>query len=284
MPGFENASGRQILKSLNPYILKLFGRSVLLAAAVAVGACEMSLSNLTGRATDEWTRSYPLPANGEVQITNTNGKVEIEGVDGVTVDVRAERVARAATEAAARELLPRISIKEDIRPDRVALETERLSGILIGVSVEVRYQVRVPKTALVRVRTTNGAITVIALSGRVVASTTNGVITGTDLRGDVEARATNGRVAIDLASLGSDLVDLRTTNGSVQLTLPDTAKATLSATCTNGAIDVSGLKLDLMGEQSRRRVRGRLNGGGTPVELTTTNGAIHVRLRGATGG
>jgi hypothetical protein len=34
-----------------------------------------------------------------------------------------------------------------------------------------------------------------------------------------------------------------------------------------------------MGEQSRRRVRGRINGGGTPVELTTTNGSIHVAVR-----
>ena len=258
-------------------ILKLFFGFVLLAA----GACEMSLSKLTGRATDEWARSYPLAAKGDVQIANTNGTIDIEGVDGVMVEVRAERIARAATDAAARELLPRITIKEDVSPNRIAIETERLSGILIGVGVEVQYHVRVPKSARVRARTTNGAITAVAIGGRLVASTTNGSITGTELRGDVEARATNGRVAIDLASLGNDLVDLRTTNGPLQLTLPGTAKATLSATCTNGGIDVSDLTLDLMGEQSRRRVRGRLNGGGTPVELTTTNGPIRVRLRSA---
>ena len=258
-------------------ILKLFGASLLLAAV----ACEMSVAKLTGRAADEWTRSYPLTANGDVQIANTNGTIDIEGVDGVMVEVRAERIARAATDAAARELLPRITIKEDVSPSRIAIETDRLSGILIGVGVEVQYHVRVPKSARVRARTTNGAITAVALSGRLVAATTNGTITGTDLRGDVEARSTNGRVAIDLAALGSDLVDLRTTNGPVQLTLPDAAKATLSATCTNGRIDVADLPLDLMWEQSRRRVRGRLNGGGTPVELTTTNGPIRVRLRSA---
>jgi hypothetical protein len=63
------------------------------------------------------------------------------------------------------------------------------------------------------------------------------------------------------------------------LTLPRAARANLSATCTNGAIDVSGVALELMGEQSKRRVRGRINGGGTPVELTTTNGSISVAVR-----
>ena len=56
-----------------------------------------------------------------------------------------------ATDAAARELLPRIDIKEDIKPDRVSLETERMSGIMIGAAFEVRYHVRAPKNAVVNV-------------------------------------------------------------------------------------------------------------------------------------
>ena len=79
-----------------------------------LAACDMPLGNLAGRATDEWTHTYPLTAGGEVRIGNTNGKIEIEGVDDRTVEVRAERIAKGVTDAAARELLPRIVIKEDI--------------------------------------------------------------------------------------------------------------------------------------------------------------------------
>ncbi len=244
----------------------------MLAACVAPGG-------LTARASDEWTRSYPLTPDGEVRIVNGNGRIDVEGVDGEQVEVRAERIARAATDAAARELLPRISIKEDVRPDRIAIETERLGGILIGVSVEVRYRVRVPKAALVRARTANGEIAVDALGGRLVATTVNGGITGRDLGGGVEARVVNGPVTIDIRSVGTDPIDLRTVNGTVQLTLPDTAKANVSANCTNCAITVSDLTLDLMGEQSRRRVRGRLNGGGTPIDLATTIGTIRIARR-----
>jgi hypothetical protein len=112
--------------------------SFVLPLSVALAGCDVSLGNLSARATDEWTHTYPLTAGGEVRIVNTNGRIDVEGVDGSTLEVRAERIARGATDSAARELLPRIVIKEDVKPDRVTLETERMSGIMIGAGFEVR--------------------------------------------------------------------------------------------------------------------------------------------------
>jgi hypothetical protein len=250
--------------------------------ALAVAACDMHLGNLAGRATDEWTHTYPLTAGGQVRIGNTNGKIEIEGVDDSTVEIRAERIAKGVTDTAARELLPRIEIKEDVRPDRVSVETARISGIMFGAAFEVRYHVRAPKNAVIDVSNTNGLVTVSGMSGKVVARTTNGGVTGKGLSGGVDARATNGGVNIELASVGSDRIALRTTNGGVTLTVPESAKADLSATCTNGGISVSGVKLEVS-EQSRRRLEGKLNGGGTPIELHTTNGGVRLRSKTSEG-
>jgi len=239
----------------------------------------VGLGPLTGRATDEWTKTYPLASGGEVRIVNSNGKVEIEGVDGSTVEVHAVRIARAATDEGARQLLPRISIKEDIKPDRVSIETERIAGIMIAAGFEVQYHVKAPRAATVYARSTNGPITLSALTGSVNAQTTNGGVKATELRGSVEARSTNGSVVVDLASLGGDKVRLSTTNGGVTLFLPATAKADVTATWTNGGIRLaSGLKIEVS-EQSRRRFEGRMNGGGTPIELRTTNGGIRLRGR-----
>jgi DUF4097 and DUF4098 domain-containing protein YvlB len=246
--------------------------------ALAVTACDLHLGNLAGRATDEWTHTYPLTAGGQVRIGNTNGKIEIEGVEGSTVEIRAERIARGVTDTAARELLPRIEIKEDIRPDRVSLETARINGIMFGAAFEVRYHVRAPQNAVIDVSNTNGLVTVNGMSGKVVAHTTNGGVTGKGLSGGVDARATNGGVNIELASVGSDRIALRTTNGGVTLTVPESAKADVSASCTNGGISVSGVKLEVS-EQSRRRLEGKLNGGGTPIELHTTNGGVRLRSK-----
>jgi len=252
---------------------------LLLPLGLLLAGCDLSLGHLTARATDKWSRSYPLEAGGEIRIVNTNGKIEIEGTDGSTVEVKAEKIARGATDTAARELLPRIVIKEDIKPDRVSLETERMSGIMIGAAFEVRYHVRAPKNAVVNITNTNGQVALAALTGKVKAQTTNGGVNGRNLTGGVDARSTNGGVTIDMASIGPDSISLRTTNGGVTLTLPDGAKANLTASCTNGGINVSALDNLEISEQSRRRLEGRLNGGGTAIEVRTTNGGIRVRPR-----
>jgi DUF4097 and DUF4098 domain-containing protein YvlB len=151
---------------------------------------------------------------------------------------------------------------------------------MIGASFEVRYHVRAPKSAVINVTNTNGQVVLNALDGKVRAHTTNGGVNGKDLSGGVDARSTNGGVTIEMASVG-DAISLRTTNGGVTLTLPDSAKADLSASCTNGGINVSALDKLQISDQSRRRLEGRLNGGGTTIELRTTNGGIRVRPRGS---
>jgi hypothetical protein len=258
---------------------KGYGPFLALPLAVTLAGCDVSLGNLSARATDEWTHTYPLTAGGEVRIVNTNGRIDVEGVDGTTLEVRAERIARGATDAAARELLPRIVIKEDASPDRVSLETERISGFMIGAGFEVRYHVRAPKNAVVNVTNTNGQVVVNALSGNVVAHTTNGAVKGTNLTGGVDGESTNGSVSIDMASLGSERISLETTNGSVTLMLPEKAKATVSASVTNGGITIGSLDNFEVTEKSRRHLEGKMNGGGTQVELHTTNGGIRVRSR-----
>jgi hypothetical protein len=245
--------------------------------ALGLAACDGSF-DLAGKATDEWTRSYPLADGGQLQISNTNGIVEIEGVTGSTVDVRAERVAHATTDSAARDLLSHIVIKEDVTPGRIAFESGRTSSFLTGVGYEVHYHVRVPKNTVVRATTTNGRIFLHALSGTTAAATTNGGISGDGLSGGITAKSTNGRVDLELTELGAGEVDLRTANGRVSLTLPVDARADLDASVTNGAIGVTGLKFEAL-DQSRRHVSGRINGGGTPITVSTTNGAIRIGVQ-----
>jgi hypothetical protein len=231
------------------------------------------------QATDTWTRSYPLTKTGEVSIQNVNGKVEVEGTDGSTVEVSAERIARGATDRLANELLPRISISEYATPDSVSIETQKLVGILIGASFEVRYHVKAPKTARIRATTVNGGIEAKSVDGRLIVRTTNGGVVVAGIRGGLEARTVNGGVRAMLASTGNGDVTLSTVNGGVRLVLPDTAKATVDATWVNGGISMSGLKFEVR-DESRRHFEGLLNGGGTPISLHTVNGGVTLASNG----
>ena len=163
-------------------------------------------AHLSARATDEWTHTYPLAPGGEIRIVNTNGRIDVEGVDGSTVEVRAERIARGATDAAARELLPRIVIKEDVKPDRVSLETERMSGIMIGAALRSALsRPRAEERRRQRDQHQRPGRASTALSGKVVAHTTNGGVKGNSLdRRRRRARRPTAASSIDMASVGAE--------------------------------------------------------------------------------
>jgi hypothetical protein len=248
-----------------------------LVASLLAGGCHGPIGELAGKASDEWVRSYELRPAGEIDVSATNGTIDLEGYDGKTVEVRAERTARAVNDEAARELVSKIEIKEEVSPDRVTIRTEGVSGLLIGVSYQVKYYVRAPHSVVARMRVTNGVVTAKRFSGHLVATSTNGGIVGEELGGKLEARSTNGTVRIALREVDPAGVTLRTTNGRVDLSLPASAKADLSAECRNGAVSVEGLTIEAFGEQSRRSVHGKLNGGGAPIDVETTNGAVRIR-------
>lgn len=255
------------------------------AAAVVVSitlaGCGKGFAGLDAQASDTWHRTYTLSPSGELRITNTNGSIEVEGVPGTTVEVSADRIANAATEAIARDVLPRVTIKESVAPDSVALETERISGIVVGVAYQVKYHVKAPRSASLRLTTANGSLTVNHVDGRVTALSVNGTFRGAALGGAVNARSVNGTIDAQLASV-QESVALTTVNGTVRLAIPAEAKATVTATWVNGTLNTSGLQFDVA-EQSRRRFEGRLNGGGVPIDLRTTNGRIRVEAAGGNG-
>ena len=254
--------------------------AVLAPVAMLIG-CQLDRTGQAPKfaASDEWTRSYPLTAGGQVQVVNGTGAIEVRGATGNRVEVRAERIGRAPTDQAARELVPRIEIREDITPDRVLLQTQGLGGIVIGVETSVNYHLTVPATAEVRARSANGEVRVADLGGRVVISSANGPVIGANLAGGVDARSVNGNVTLDVAAFGRDPIQVRATNGSIDLALPADANANITATFSNGKIETGNLKVELLGEQTRRRLLGRLNAGGAPIEIAAVNGNITLRAR-----
>ena len=256
---------RVILQSCTPAIL------LLTVACTAPGRSQM-----TATAKDDWVRAYKLADGGELNINNPRGSVDIQAVDGETVEVRVERIVQGVTEAAAKEILPRLQMVEDATPQKVLVSGERLGGIVIGVVVDMHFHVRAPKSAIVRARTSAGDMTVKGFSGHVILNGNNGGLKAEGLGGGIETRWVNGGVNIALASIGNELVDVRVTNGPLNLVVPQTINANLSATATNGRIDVKAPKFEALGDQTSRRVRGRLNAGGVPIELTTINGNITV--------
>ena len=253
---------------------------VVCSALLAATGCEVAFSSFHAEARDEWTKSFQPAAGTRLEIDNTNGTIEVDPSADGQIHVRAERLAKAATDEAAKDLLKKIEIRELVDSVAVRLETRSPSGgFLSGGQTKVNYFVKVPASMEARLQNTNGGITLRDLTGPVDASTTNGGVEGRGLRGAVKAATTNGGINVELSAVGDSGVTLETTNGGIRLTLPEDAKADIAASVVNGAVDVSGLKAEASGEASRRRFEGRLNGGGPRVTAETVNGGVKIASR-----
>ena len=251
---------------------------ILAACDVSVGNGDFSVGLTSGKATDQWTRTYQLLAGGRLEILNVNGRIDVEATDGQTVEVTADRTAKARTDDGARELLRGIEMREDVSAASVRIETKALASSL-GSSQEVDYRVRVPRSTSLYVRTQNGSVNIDGVEGAVVASSTNGGVLGKGLAGGVEASTTNGAIRLALDAVAAPGVKAETVNGSITIDVPPQAKADIAARCVNGSVSVTDLTIERSGEASRRRVEGRVNGGGPRIEAATTNGSIRITGR-----
>ncbi len=139
-----------------------------------------------------------------------------------------------------------------------------------------------PRGVAVDLRTVNGGVHMLGLEGDLRARSTNGGISGKMLLAtSIDAAVTNGGIDIELVkAVTSGMFELEAVNGGVSISLPTESKADIIGRCVNGGISAS-LPIETVGEQSRRRLEGKLNGGGARIALETVNGG--VKISGALG-
>jgi DUF4097 and DUF4098 domain-containing protein YvlB len=267
--------------SLRPRLLSVLIFPALLAAVASAG-CDIVTADLRSEETAQWHKTYQLDAGGRVEITNVNGKIDVEPSAGNIVDVSAVKKARGASPEAAKAALDRASITPERSTSRVRVETRmsNLGGIVFNSgNVQVEYHVKVPAGAEVKFTTTNGGIEITGLQGRITAETTNGGVTTREVSGQLDASTTNGGLDIDLARVADGGVKLEFTNGGLKMRVPRDAKATISASITNGGINAGDLPIDATGDNNRRKLEGRMNGGGARIQIEGTNGGIRLSAR-----
>ena len=270
--------------------------AVALSAVLSGAACDIQAGNgsfdidfAQGKATDTWSRTYKVPADGRFELINVNGRVIAEPADGTEVIVEGKRTAKGRSDEVAKENLAKLEIREEVSDKTVRVESRppRLGGF---GGHEIEWTIKVPKGLTVDLRTVNGGVSVTGLSGEIHARTTNGGVKGIGLVIDrLEASAVNGGIEIELASPldTSDTVELETVNGGVELGLPSESKATIAARAVNGGVRAAE-ELGVTSESEnneftgRRRLNGTMNGGGARVNVSTTNGGVRILRVGTT--
>jgi hypothetical protein len=270
---------------------KLSVLAAIFAVGLATSACDIKTSSngsfsfdiAAGKAEDTWSRTYKVADKGRFELINVNGKITAEPSDGTEVVVEGHRTAKATSDEAAKELLAKLEIREEVSDSTVRVESRppRFNGGFNGLQIE--WTIKVPKGIVLDLRTVNGGVRLMGIANEVHAKTTNGGVHGEKVDASVlEATAVNGGIDIALAQPleSSDSIEMETVNGGVTLELPNESKATIDARCVNGGVHVDDvdIKRDDQGNdfEKKRRLNGTMNGGGASVKLNTTNGGIHV--------
>jgi hypothetical protein len=262
-------------------------RAVVVCLAVAVSGCDVkvgeqggvSIDMARGKATDEWKRSYTIPATGRLEVINVNGLIEAVPATGPQAEVVALREATAVSDEAAREQLAKTEIVETVTSGHVKVELKMLGegGSIMGrrSRVSVRYQVAVPPGLNVSLRTENGVVRLENVQGKITAASTNGPVFGRGVSGSIDASTVNGGIEMELTSVNGDS-KVVTVNGPVTLALGKDVNAQLEASAVNGGVVVHESLRLTADEKSQRRITGRINGGGPLVVVQTTNGGVRV--------
>jgi hypothetical protein len=251
-------------------------RTLYLLAAISL----LTLGCVAGeQRLDTIARSWP---------TGTIKRIDLHGVDG-NVDV----IAGGATEISlvahvrARGVAPEPNrenkgyFESSVDGDTLVIGDQRgVHGrgswfFLARNDVQIDYELKVPSTTDLELKTVNGRVATRGTNGEIQAQTVNGSVdveTG-GLR-EVELKTVNGRLQ---ARFLNDFTGARfkTVNGSVHAVLPPTASFACDLSQVNGDFEAS-FPLSIHSHPGSRRVSGEVNGGRHDLTIVTVNGDIRL--------
>lgn len=270
------------------------------------------------RATADFEQHVPWAPYQQVVVSSHNGAIDVRIGDRKDVRISGTKQVSGPTLSAATADLERVVIHTAAASDEPGtLRVElRFPPELASRGVGAQLKIEVPVPCAARVTTGNGPITVRGLVGSAYLDTSNGAIVATAIDGPLTAATSNGGIVLegvtegaeartsngnirarkirgpvalattngsidfgaDTASTGS--IALHTTNGGIRAALPVGFAADFDLQTSNGSIDVR-IAGATMEEAARRRtaLRGKLNGGGVPVLMRSSNGSILVTER-----
>jgi hypothetical protein len=202
-----------------------------------------------------------------------NGGIIVEAWDRNEIGLRT-KVQAWSRQGDPQEIVNQIRVEtgRTISPD--GPQTQRREGW------SVSFHLMVPRTSNLDLKSQNGGIHIEGVHGDMRFDTQNGGIHLSDVGGDVVGRTTNGGVKVYLSGSeweGEEL-DVQTTNGSVSLEVPEDFRADLETGTVNGSFDTD-FPITIRGRLRSRQISTELNGGGAPIRLVTTNGAVRLRAR-----
>ena len=123
------------------------------------------------------------------------------------------------------------------------------------------------------IRTSDGDIHMGALASSAgQIRTSDGDIVLEQVNGNLTATTVDGNLVVDL--VGPEAVTLRTSDGDVVVSIPASHGADLNLRGSDVRLDCCG---SFEGQRQKERIEGRVNGGGAPLRISSSDGSVVLR-------
>jgi hypothetical protein len=240
---------------------------------------------------DEWNKTYTVGAKPSLRVDTNDAAIEISrGVSNtISARVTTERYEIGSSGV-------RISEHQD--GDKVELMVHISNQVGFHINWHdrrVRVEVQVPAETALDLHSSDGHINVDGTTAGAHIDTSDGAVEVRNFTGPIRARTSDGHITVDgtvsdvYLSSGDGRISLtaregskldrgwliHTSDGRVEVLLPGDFAAELYAHTGDGRITLD-IPVTVSGGVERSRLRGKLNGGGGLIEISTGDGSIHI--------
>ncbi|MFZ0880002.1 MAG: DUF4097 family beta strand repeat-containing protein [Candidatus Acidiferrales bacterium] len=279
-------------------------RSLLIGISLA----GLALAVATPAHADDWSKKYSVSGKPELRVETDDGDVQIS--TGAANEISAH-VSTSGYKIGPNDV--HIIESQDGNHIQLLVKGPHHMFTFNMGHHSISVQLQVPAQTDLDIHTGDGNVSSSAISGRVQVDTGDGNINSNGLHGDIHLHTGDGHVdgtdfdgnllvdtgdghvtvtgRFDSLSLksgdgsiaaevhtGSKIAStwmLRTGDGRIDLKLPDGFNADLDAHTGDGHISLD-FPVMVSGSLSESRVRGKMNGGGGTLELTSGDGSIRI--------
>ena len=240
---------------------------------------------------DEWSKSYHLSGKPDLRIETSDANIRVTTWDQNTIEAKVVTTHYKIGEDG-------IRVAEHQNGDTVEIDVRFPHH---GFTVDwgnhrVDVIIQMPREGRVNLRTGDGKIDLAGfkgemdlhtgdgsenlegVDGKLRAETGDGHITAHGRFDELELKTGDGHVDVRAAN-GSSLTAgwrLETGDGNVSLEVPGDLAADVDLHTSDGHIDLE-MPVTTEGKVRENEVRGKLNGGGSPLTIRTGDGSIHLR-------
>ena len=260
----------------------------------------------------QFSRSFQVSGPVNLEVSNGSGDIMVhEGGSGsVEIHAKIQAGEHWGNSGAAEARVHQIENDPPVEQDGNTIRIRRRGDEEMWRNISIDYDITVPAETKLNSRTGSGDVTVEGISGPVEAETGSGDLKMRSVRGNVTAQTGSGdtrfegieaeRVDVKTGSGDVEVRDLRcalvartgsgdivaagqptgewrlhTGSGEVKLSLPSDAGFDLEAHSNSGDVNTS-LPITVEGTLGHGEVRGKVRGGGVPVEVQTGSGDISI--------